>query len=219
MSKCISRYTKDDTAQYFRDGRHKFYIEYRCNREVHEANQSICKSCSIKNVTKRQISRTYNHGTIYETIPDDSHIFGSKWYINASNKWGEPVKEVIDFAILSQQEARAEVPIVSVVPIRRKRPAIRSLPIEIPIQSIISENKTIIPIYIETSEEVSIDDYKIEYIRLSTFIFDSITYYKDKKNKLYECLKKSAIGKYIGRYDSQSETIDKTIPDSDDETS
>ena len=29
---CLSRYTDDTYAQQFGDGRHKFYLEFRCNR-------------------------------------------------------------------------------------------------------------------------------------------------------------------------------------------
>ena len=92
--RCISRITDDTYSQKFGDGYHKFYVEMRCNMPCTE---SICSRCS-KSECKTQYSRKFDHGTINDPIPDISHIYGSKWYNDSVKKYGEPTKEVIEFA-------------------------------------------------------------------------------------------------------------------------
>jgi hypothetical protein len=66
-------------------------------------------------------------------------------------------------------------------------------------------------------EEVYIDDYEVEHVKLSPFEHNDVMYYRDpKKNKLFEHVK-GGFGAYVGRYDSYHDTIRTDIPDSDDE--
>jgi len=103
---CITRYTNETYAQHFADGRHKFYLEFRCNAECEEG-QTSCEKCSkITNGPVVQYFRTYNHGKVNEPIPDRSHIYGGKWYHTAALKYGAPPSEIIEFAIQSQRAAR-----------------------------------------------------------------------------------------------------------------
>lgn len=105
---CLSRYTDDTYAQQFGDGRHKFYLEFRCNRPCLK-NMNCCAKCAEKSEsTKLQSSRKFIHGNVDEPIPDNSHIFGGKWYYNGLQKWGAPPSEIIEFAIQYQKEARGE---------------------------------------------------------------------------------------------------------------
>jgi hypothetical protein len=103
---CISRYTDDTYAQQFGDGRHKFYLEFRCNRPCLKA-MDCCAKCAEKSPsTTLQHSRKFNHGKVNEPIPDNSHIYGGKWYYDGVRKWGSPPSEIIEFAIQYQKEAR-----------------------------------------------------------------------------------------------------------------
>lgn len=105
---CISRYTDDTYAQQFGDGRHKFYLEFRCNRPCLKG-MDCCAKCSEKSPsTILQHSRKFNHGKINESIPDNSHIYGGKWYFEGCRKWGTPPSEIIEFAIQYQKEARGD---------------------------------------------------------------------------------------------------------------
>ena len=105
---CISRYTDDTYAQQFGDGRHKFYLEFRCNRPCLK-NMNTCAKCAEKSsTTTLQHSRKFNHGNVNEPIPDNSHIFGGKWYYDGVRKWGAPPSEIIEFAFQYQKEARGE---------------------------------------------------------------------------------------------------------------
>lgn len=103
---CISRYTDDTYAQQFGDGRHKFYLEFRCNRPCLKG-MDCCAKCAEKSTsTTLQHSRKFNHGKVNESIPDASHIYGGKWYYDGVRKWGQPPSEIIEFAIQYQKEAR-----------------------------------------------------------------------------------------------------------------
>lgn len=105
---CISRYTDDTYAQQFGDGRHKFYLEFRCNRPCLK-NMNCCAKCAEKSsTTTLQHSRKFNHGNVNESLPDNSHIFGGKWYYDGVRKWGAPPSEIIEFALQYQKEARGD---------------------------------------------------------------------------------------------------------------
>jgi hypothetical protein len=105
---CISRYTDESYAQHYADRRHKFYLEFRCNRPCIK-NVDICAKCAEKTDTAVQTSRKFNHGKINEPIPDTSHIFGGKWYHENLIKWGAPPAEVIEFAMKYQKDARGDI--------------------------------------------------------------------------------------------------------------
>jgi hypothetical protein len=105
---CISRYTDDTYAQLFGDGRHKFYLEFRCARPCLKGLESCVKCAEKSPSTVLQHSRKFNHGNVNEPIPDSSHIFGGKWYYEAARKWGAPPSEIIEFAMQYQKEARGD---------------------------------------------------------------------------------------------------------------
>jgi len=103
-SLCISRITDNKFAQYFADGKHKFYVEFRCNRP---SEKEICEKCSVKsNDAKLQHSRMFDHGHIHDPIPDKSHIYGGKWYKEMVKKWGEPSSDILQFAVDHMNKAR-----------------------------------------------------------------------------------------------------------------
>ena len=102
--KCISRCTDETYVQHFADERHKFYLEFRCNRPC--TNDIYCSKCCNKSpIASLQQSRKFNHRDVNEPIPDNSHIFGGKWYNEGVRKWGEPPSDIIEFAIKYRKEA------------------------------------------------------------------------------------------------------------------
>lgn len=105
---CISRFTDDTYAQQFGDGRHKFYLEFRCNRPCLKGMECCAKCAEKSSTTVLQHSRKFNHGNVNEPIPDNSHIYGGKWYHDGVRKWGAPPSEIIEFAIQYQKEARGD---------------------------------------------------------------------------------------------------------------
>ena len=273
---CISRYTDETYAQHFGDGRHKFYLEFRCNRPC--TNEAHCSKCSNKSpLSKLQQSRKFNHGAINEPIPDISHIFGGKWYNDGIKKWGAPPSEIIEFAIKSQNEARkgfmavelstplplknlilaevapvAEVAqvapvievapvaeLVQVVPKKRGKPKVateptdgsepkkrtgRKKPLVTPYSTLVSTTPQLIhkeislPTHIEYKmEEIDSSGYTIQYIKLTVFEANGVSYFRDTtKNKLYKKVK-DKIGGYVGRWNPDTDSIITDIPDSDEE--
>jgi hypothetical protein len=106
-SHCLSRYTKEEFAQHFANGRNKFYIEFRCSRPCpKEINR--CAQCLEKSLKALQTSRRFEHGNVCDPIPDDSHIYGGKWYHESVKKFGVPPSEIVEFALSYQREARGD---------------------------------------------------------------------------------------------------------------
>jgi hypothetical protein len=105
---CISRYANKDFAQRFGDGRHRFYFEFRCNRPCLEFSKH-CKFCQNRQPdATHQFFLCFDHGNINQPLPDNSHIYGSKWYFEAAKRYGEPPSEIIEFALQYQKEARKD---------------------------------------------------------------------------------------------------------------
>jgi hypothetical protein len=103
---CISRVTDERVAQRFGDNKHNFYLEARCNYPCIEG-RDICSKCVQKDPKYRiQGSRKYDHGKVNEPVPDNSHIYGGKWYNERAAIWGEPSVDIIKFALEYQAEAR-----------------------------------------------------------------------------------------------------------------
>lgn len=302
---CISRYTDDTYAQQFGDGRHKFYLEFRCNRPTLKGMDCCAKCAEKSSTTVLQHSRKFNHGNVNEPIPDNSHIYGGKWYYDGARKWGLPPSEIIEFAIQYQKEARGDFvieeqntelyadkkqsvseemvrakkidtqpPDETVAPVKRsrkpkvapaesetiatetqeapkpvkrtrkpkvatesteetpvtttepkKKAAPRKKATETAYSNLVSTTNRMVhkevslPTHIETKlEEIDSEGYQIDYVKLSPFEANGTTYFRDSvKNKLYKKIKEKGIGAYVGRWNSESETINTSIPDSDDE--
>ena len=208
---CTSRITNDTYSQKFGNNHHKFYVELRCNIP---SKSDVCVRCSQKSDTKVQHSRKFNHGKITEPIPDNSHIYGSKWYYDTVKKYGAPSNDSILFAEQYQRDARNSV----VIPKKQDEKVAKVANVtnvtKVPkIQKVMPTH--IVPTYIETTlEEIDTNGYEIEYIKLNEIEHNGSTYFKDSKNKLYKKIK-DKIGTYVGRLHNDS-IVD--IPDSDDES-
>ena len=70
-----------------------------------------------------------------------------------------------------------------------------------------------IPTHIEQFEEMEVDEYEVEEIKLVPFEHNDITYLRAAKDKLFD-----QTYNYIGRYDPHTDGIRNDIPDSDDES-
>jgi len=104
---CISRITDDTYCQNFGNGHNKFYVELRCNIPCPK-NSNVCTKCTTKSSScKIQHSRKFDHGNVTDPIPDNSHIYGSKWYHDSVKKYGAPPNDAIAFAEQYQRDARA----------------------------------------------------------------------------------------------------------------
>ncbi len=90
-----------------------------------------------------------------------------------------------------------------------------------PALSLPTHQDSCIPTHIEqTMEPHRLDDYEVEYVPLTIFIYDNVVYFRDaRKNKLYRRVKEKTAGSYVGRYDMATDAILTDIPDSDEEPS
>ena len=231
--RCISRYTDDTYSQKFGNGHNKFYVEMRCNLPCKD---EVCNKCIKKTDTKVQHVRTFNHGKINEPIPDNSHIFGSKWYHDSVKKYKTPSADVIAFAekyrldardnvegevegkvegkveVEVEVERKVEVEVEQKVEVKDKKPK-RIKPKIAP--DLVYKDVTL-PTHLETTlEELEeLDGFSVEYIKLIPFEHNGTRYFKDNKNKLYKNVK-DKIGAYVGKLYENSIL---NLPDSDDET-
>jgi hypothetical protein len=193
---------------------------------------------------KIQSSGKFDHGLITGPIPDHSHMYGGKWYHDGCITWGPPLPEALRLAEaqyqLTSPVQEIEIPILPVIqnviqnvklPKRLKKigatvtattaTATPTKPKKSPAKPApVKETKIehIVATHVEKDmEEVYIDDYEVEHVKLSPFEHNDVMYYRDpKKNKLFEHVK-GGFGAYVGRYDSYHDTIRTDIPDSDDE--
>ena len=124
MSLCPCRVTDATYAQTFADNRHKFYLEFRCNRPCFK-EMGVCIRC-LQKTSKLQTSRTFNHGTVQDPIPAESHLYGGTGYEEGVKKWGAPPSEIQEVALRCQMEARTGVAAHAFMGIQAIRNAIES---------------------------------------------------------------------------------------------
>ena len=100
----------------------------------------------------------------------------------------------------------------------------RKKPLVTPYSTLISSTPQLIhkevslPTHMESKmEEIDSSGYTIQYIKLTLFEANGVTYFRDAtKNKLYKKVK-DKIGGYIGRWNPDTDSIIADIPDSDEE--
>ena len=76
------------------------------------SHRRICQKCTkIYLECKNQFCGLYDHGKVNEPVPDRSHMYGGKWYLDNVKGWGEPPREILALAIQYQENARQGVEI------------------------------------------------------------------------------------------------------------
>jgi hypothetical protein len=251
QTQCIGRIAKVSSIAHFGDGKHRFYIPYRClNQSL--AHSNCCGRCNDRGTDKLQSSGKFDHGRITEPIPDHSHMYRSKWYDDGCKGWGMPSTEIVRFAEeqhrvthpLEPEPTPVTVAPIKIAPLRGRKPdcpvnnivvidttvattAATTVPNEkqrkprakkatVPSIALPAAIEHITATHVEKDmEEVYIDDYEVEHVKLSPFEHIDTMYYREPtKNKLFEHIK-GGFGAYIGRYDPYSDCIRNDIPDSD----
>jgi hypothetical protein len=259
QTQCIGRIAKVSSIAHFGDGKHRFYIPYRCSNQS-LAHSNCCGRCNDRGTDKLQSSGKFDHGLITEPIPDHSHMYHGKWYKDGCGLWGVPLTETVRLAEeqhrvthpLELVPVPAPAPITiaprTIVPLKRRKPEHSATAVEasttvtaveaVTVVTVIPEKQrkprakkttaasVVLPAAIEhitathvekDMEEVYIDDYEVEHVKLSPFEHNDTMYYRDTtKNKLFEHIK-GGFGAYVGRYDPYSDCIRNDIPDSDEE--
>jgi hypothetical protein len=246
--RCISRITEDTYCQNFGNGRNKFYVELRC--ELSCVNGSdVCSKCSNKSDScKVQTSRRFNHGKVNEPIPDESHIYGGKWYMNSVKKYGEPAEDVIIFAEDYKNRAHSNITNftddtssqITSSTTKRRKPRVAPDDDSVPESktSVSSRKKNIVTPYsslVNTTtklvhKEVAIPTHietKLEEISTDGFEIEYVrlTPFEAGGSTYFRDSKnklykkvKDKVGAYIGRWNPDTDMIITDIPDSDDES-
>jgi hypothetical protein len=116
QSLCEARLAKKGYYINFGNKKGRCYLEFRCNKKA-EQTSGLCTSCQTKNPNCRtQDTRTFQHGRVWEPIPEKSQIFGSPWYYESLEKNGEPLSTDIETALQHQKEARKGFPQIEYMP-------------------------------------------------------------------------------------------------------
>jgi hypothetical protein len=238
MTQCIGRIAKVDGICHFRNGKNRFYLEYRCPKKVVPDTQ-LCTRCTDRGRDKIQSSGKFDHGLVTGPIPDYSHMYGGTYYEESARKWlispenlaiaqeHQRIARQGLIPLVPEEEAEAKVEVkaeAKVEVIEEKvntivlaKPKIKPVKRKPKNEIVLPTPMTIVASHLEEKEEVDLEDYEFEYVSLKPFEHQDISYFREpKKNKIFE-RKKDVIGPYIGRYDSYTDSIRIDIPDSDSE--
>lgn len=101
MAQCIGRISSVRGILHFRDGKHRFYLAYRC---MNKTDTDLCTRCMNRTADKLQSSGKFDHGIITGPIPTHSHLYRGDWYRAGCISWGTPSDEDIE---LAEQHYRA----------------------------------------------------------------------------------------------------------------
>ena len=93
---CIGRISRVNGIRHFQDGKHRFYLEYRCTKLV--STSELCGKCSSRTNDKIQSSGKFDHGRMDQPIPVHSHMYGGPYYNAGCINYGPPSVEVIQEA-------------------------------------------------------------------------------------------------------------------------
>ena len=246
MTTCLSRRACSDKLSFrlYKDGKQKFTIftEYRCPNPVN--GTKICGDCSTKlPMYKYQSNQKWDHGFIGGPYPKDSKLYGSPYYLNcikngctiseadeqrakeAMIKAGsEMPKKTVAAASDTPVATLLATPVATLVkPEKKVKKVLKvksSIPVlEAPVADAIPAADTVTPVkptMVESTEApIVVED--IIRVKVKKIRHQGKDYYFDgNSGKLYSATKEG-VGKYAGRYDEETTTINTSYPDSDEE--
>lgn len=103
MSRCHARLTKWSSRIHIGSSKLNALQVYICNRPA-EDGELLCDVCCNRSATHIKHEPRL-HGLLTEPIPENSHIYGGTWYLNAVKKFGEPPLDWVLSAKKNQQIA------------------------------------------------------------------------------------------------------------------
>jgi hypothetical protein len=230
-----------------KDGKQKFTIftEYRCTNPVEGGK--VCGECSTKlPMYKYQANQKCDHGFVGGPYPKDSKLYGSPYYLNcikngctisevdeqrakeAMIKAGSemPKKTAATNAVVdtvTTVTAPITAPVAAPVKPEKKIKKVlkvkTSIPVlETPVTEVIAANTVapVKPTMVESTEPPLVVEDIIR-VRVKKIRHQGKDYYFDGNSaKLYHATK-DGVGKYAGRYNEETATINTSYPDSDEE--
>ena len=242
MTTCLSRRACSDKLSFrlYKDGKQKFTIftEYRCPNPVN--GTKICGDCSTKlPMYKYQSNQKCDHGYIGGPYPKDSKLYGSPYYLNCikngctiSEADEQRAKEAMIKAGSEMPKktvtAASDTPVAALLatptkPEKKVKKVLKvksSIPVlETPVADAIPAADTVTPVkptMVESTEApIVVED--IIRVKVKKIRHQGKDYYFDgNSGKLYIATKEG-VGKYAGRYDEETATINTSYPDSDEE--
>ena len=218
MTQCKGRVTKESLKVVFSDNKHYFYLELKCSNTV--TSGALCLKCSTRNTTCAQSSKSFNHGSMDEPIPEKSHIFDGSWYKKAMKSYGEPSEDNLKKAVEAKNKARGDIDSLveylgnmTLEPVAKKKRVVR---VKKPVVGLGVESTgviTTIPVdsIVESTDE-PLEVQEVIYIVLKPFMND--LYWRDEdRDKIYKN-DGGKKGAYVGRWDSEKIV---ECPDSDED--
>lgn len=118
---CEARIAKKGHFIQFGNKKGRCFLEFRCDKPATETG--LCANCSNKNPNCRtQDTRTFEHGRVWEPLPEKSQIYGGPWYYKNIEINGKPTADDLEKAIKHQQTARKGFPQIEYMPPKKEKP-------------------------------------------------------------------------------------------------
>ena len=241
MTTCLSRRACPDKLSFrlYKDGKQKFTIftEYRCPNPVE--GTKICTECSTKlPMYKYQANQKCDHGFIGGPYPKDSKLYGSPYYLNCikngctiSEQDEQRAKEAMIKAGSEMPKKAVASDLATPVATPRKpekkptkkvikvKSSIPVLETPVAVASVATSEAAVTltkPTMVESTEAPLVVEDIIR-VKVKKIRHQGKDYYFDGNSaKLYSATK-NGVGKYVGRYDEEADTINTSYPDSDEE--
>lgn len=223
----------------------RFYLESVCGKPVGEGLVcQSCKDAEIAGFKRKskvnQDEPGFLHGLVGGAYTKESHIYGSEWYLKQEKAYGPLPESILELAMEAQKRARAgrptknkdELKVVVAEPKpkveakpkaskprakpKAKAPAPEE-PSAAPVSAPIVPAVTSLPegSLVETTDE-PIPVESVLRIVLRPFTHNDKQFWRDaEREKLYKRTPDGKRGPYVGRWNSQTQSIGADAPDSD----
>jgi len=244
MATCLARRACVDRKSFrlYKDGKEKFTIftEFRCPNPV-EGALKVCQGCSNKlPMHKYQSNQKCDHGLVGGPYPADSKLYGSPYYLNCikngftileadecrakeamsiagstmpkktSDLIEGPPKESKSQPELKQEKVKVKATVKKIIKVKTSIPVIETPAVEPTSVAVIK------PIMVE-STEAPITVEEIIRVKVKKVRHQGKDYYFDRNScKLYVA-SANGVGKYAGRYNEETNVLNTSYPDSDEE--
>ena len=244
MATCLSRRACPDKVAFrlLKDGKQKFTIftEYRCPNQV-EGGSKVCEECSKKlPMYKYQANQKCDHGFIGGPYPKDSKLYGSPYYLNcikngctiseaderrAKEAMSKAGSEMPKKTITTPSDSSIAVTAPVTAAVKPAKKAIKKvikvtskIPVlEMPVAEVSTVISTLVkPIMVESTEAPIIVE-EIIHVKVKKIRHQGKDYYFDSNSGKVYSATTNGVGKYTGRYNDETATLNTEYPDSDEE--
>lgn len=172
---CLSRLAGQ--ALYFGDGEAQYYTERCCSNVIDnliDNKNTVCKDCIKKTSDSKQNSRKFNHSSVNNLIPPESHIFGpTQWFLEGCRLYGTPSKEALKKSVEAHYQA------IMTITKNKKEDKKEVLEKQVLEKQVIQKSLK----YIESPQKTTVD--REETVLLKVVLKEKKFVYKDTVNNIY----------------------------------